>query len=108
MTSHDARAHAAACRIPGDHPALSGHFPGNPVVPGVLLLDRVIDAAEAWLGRRLRVRGLRHAKFLAPLAPGDDVRIELALAGDALEFSIRRDAATVAKGSIVLAGTSGP
>jgi 3-hydroxymyristoyl/3-hydroxydecanoyl-(acyl carrier protein) dehydratase len=68
----------------------------------VLLLDRVIDVAESWLGCRLHVRGLRQAKFLAPLEPGDAARIELALAGDLLDFSIRRGAATVAKGCLAL------
>ena len=30
-----------------DHPALSGHFPGVPVVPGVLVLDEVIETMRA-------------------------------------------------------------
>ena len=37
--------------IAKDHPALAGHFPGNPIVPGVLILDEVMRAAEQWRGR---------------------------------------------------------
>jgi 3-hydroxymyristoyl/3-hydroxydecanoyl-(acyl carrier protein) dehydratase len=33
--------------IPSDHPSLPGHFPGRPVVPGVVLLDRVVAAIES-------------------------------------------------------------
>jgi len=106
MTSPDSSRHTAACRIPADHPALPGHFPGDPVVPGVLLLDRVIEAAEGWLGAPLRVRGVRQAKFVAPLRPGEEARIVLALTATSLEFTIERGAATLAKGSLAIDGTT--
>ena len=34
-------------RFDADHPVFPGHFPGNPIVPGVLLLARVLDAIDA-------------------------------------------------------------
>jgi 3-hydroxyacyl-[acyl-carrier-protein] dehydratase len=58
--------------IAPDHPALPGHFPGQPVVPGVVLLDRLIEAAEAALARPVLVTGLPQVKFLAPLLPGEE------------------------------------
>ena len=36
--------------IPADHPALPGHFPGQPIVPGVVVLDRVVEVIEAGHG----------------------------------------------------------
>ncbi len=73
--------------LPTDHPALAGHFPGQPIYPGVVLLDAAIGAIEAHFGAS--VRGLPVAKFLAPVRPGmalmlhaergtADVRFELA------------------------------
>lgn len=63
--------------ISPDHPSLPGHFPGNPVVPGVVLLGEVVRLAAELLGD-LRVMGLPDAKFLSPLGPGEccQVRFE--------------------------------
>lgn len=96
------RDHRSEFRIAPEHPALPGHFPGRPVVPGVLLLDGVIEAATRWLGIPIRVRRLRQAKFIAPLLPGEVARIELELAGDLLDFAIERDGTTVAKGCLLI------
>lgn len=92
--------HAATLRVPAKHPALTGHFPGNPIVPGVVILDEVIRAAEAWLGDGFHVHGLSHAKFLAPLKPDETARIELNLRESLLEFAIYRGAATIARGAM--------
>ena len=43
-----------------DHPALPGHFPGQPVVPGVVLLDRVLEAVEREAGEE-RVKDIATA-----------------------------------------------
>jgi len=100
----DARTrHSATLRVPAMHPALAGHFPGNPIVPGVVILDAVICAAEAWLGGGFHVHRLSHAKFLAPLKPDEAARIDLVLRGPLLEFAVYREAATIAKG--VFGGT---
>jgi 3-hydroxymyristoyl/3-hydroxydecanoyl-(acyl carrier protein) dehydratase len=62
--------------MPAAHPCLPGHFPGRPLVPGVVLLDAVFRAvAEAGHGP---VQRLRHAKFLSPVGPGQSVEILLA------------------------------
>lgn len=62
----------ARLSVSADHPSLPGHFPGQPVVPGVLLLERLIEAAQASIGSPLRVLGMPQAKFLAPLLPGEE------------------------------------
>lgn len=62
--------------IGDDHPALPGHFPGRPIVPGVVILDRVLDAIEAAHGPLGALR-LPQVKFLRPLLPGQAARIEI-------------------------------
>ena len=90
-------------RIPPDHPALPGHFPGAPVVPGVVILDHVIAAAERAAGHALAVRALAQAKFLAPLLPDQDATIELDREGTALRFRVVRGGALLAQGAFTLA-----
>lgn len=81
--------------IAADHPALDGHFPGNPVVPGVLLLSEVIRIA-AGSGR---ITGIKHAKFHAPLRPGQAYAISLSDESPAsIKFVIRRGQTTIASG----------
>jgi len=59
-----------------DHPALAGHFPGDPLVPGVLILDAVVQAAEKWRGR-LRLKSVVSVKFTSTLKPGSVFSINL-------------------------------
>lgn len=65
-------------QISGSHPALPGHFPGNPVVPGVLILDAVVEMLAQHAGGPVRVTGFPAIKFLAPLAPEREFEIVLA------------------------------
>jgi 3-hydroxyacyl-[acyl-carrier-protein] dehydratase len=101
VTADEQTRHSATLRVPADHPALTGHFPGNPVVPGVVILDAVISAAESWLGASFDVASISHAKFLAPLKPDEAARIRLVLRASSLEFVVDRDEATIAKGTLI-------
>jgi 3-hydroxyacyl-[acyl-carrier-protein] dehydratase len=100
--------HSADLCIPAEHPALPGHFPGNPVVPGVVLLDAVMDAAESFLGSHVGLRGVPHAKFPASLRPGEAARIDFLVDGETLKFEVSRGTAVVASGRFQLARKSAP
>jgi 3-hydroxyacyl-[acyl-carrier-protein] dehydratase len=56
--------------IPEAHPCYAGHFPGQPILPGVLLLERVMAFAQSQLGSQLKNFSLVNVKFLAPVLPG--------------------------------------
>jgi 3-hydroxymyristoyl/3-hydroxydecanoyl-(acyl carrier protein) dehydratase len=57
--------------IAKNHPAFAGHFPGMPVVPGVVLLDEALHAIGEQLGIELSACEIRSLKFLSPLVPGE-------------------------------------
>ena len=86
--------------IPADHPSLPGHFPGRPLVPGVVVLERVVEAIESTHGA-LRPLRLPQVKFLQPLLPGEAARIELDGTAPRWRFRVLRDATLIASGEIV-------
>ena len=102
MTLQDESRYTAAFTIPREHPALPGHFPGRPVVPGVLILDEVRRVTERWLGRETAIRRLPQGKFVAPMLPGETATIELSRTGSTLSFSVTRDQVILAKGTFEL------
>ncbi|WP_423758444.1 AMP-binding protein [Burkholderia sp. NLJ2] len=90
---------ALAFTIPADHPALPGHFPDHPVVPGVVLLDHAIHAIGAALNRPLHAWRLGSAKFLSPVAPGEPLDLAFdAAASGAIRFTLRAGSRDVATG----------
>jgi 3-hydroxymyristoyl/3-hydroxydecanoyl-(acyl carrier protein) dehydratase len=91
---------AETVRIASSHPALPGHFPGNPIVPGVVLLDRVAAALERTGTRLVRIGVV---KFLAPLRPGEDAVLAIARDGRRVSFRIDRDATPILRGEGELA-----
>ena len=62
-----------------------GHFPGRPVMPGVLLIEGMAQAGGLLLlhdlpqrdGKLLLFAGIEEAKFRRPVVPGDQVRYEV-------------------------------
>jgi 3-hydroxyacyl-[acyl-carrier-protein] dehydratase len=59
-----------------DHPSAEGHFPGNPIIPGAVLLSVMVDAIEHALGLSLSPCTLKAAKFYSPVRPGESVVVE--------------------------------
>lgn len=94
--------------IPADHPAYVGHFPGQPILPGVVLLDAALHALATQQGGAAGGSvQINAAKFLSPVRPGEALTLHAAasLAGG-VRFEIRcADAQggerSVASGSVV-------
>ena len=93
---------AAMLTISPAHPALAGHFPGMPVVPGVVLLDEALHAIGAALGADLAACRIASVKFLSPVLPGQalDVLHEGGGDGGAIRFTLMHGERKVASGVI--------
>jgi len=59
----------------GNSPWFSGHFPGEPILPGVALLGMVFDAIKQACGKNLKISGIKRVKFKQIIKPGDKIQI---------------------------------
>lgn len=90
--------------VPADHPCLAGHFPGHPVVPGVLILSYVWEEIGHKAGRTLVCAGWPSVKFLAPLEPAEPFTVAVEFgSGDTAKFVCKTAQRTIAQGSARLA-----
>ncbi len=94
--------------IAASHPSLPGHFPGHPIVPGVVILDAVLLALRDWRPGS-RVAKLSNVKFVSPLLPGEAFAVELEQqdAARPLRFTCRVGERRLAQGQIMLQATGG-
>ena len=71
-------------RVPVDAASevLVGHYPGFPIMPGVLVLDCLRQALDSVFGSGLRPAVVERIRFLSPLLPGDELGLTIAVAGD--------------------------
>jgi 3-hydroxyacyl-[acyl-carrier-protein] dehydratase len=66
---------AVSWTVPADHPAFAGHFPGTPILPGAMLLDKVLQIVAADANIALDSCEFRAVKFLHPVRPGEELEI---------------------------------
>ena len=92
-------------RIAHDHPSLPGHFPGRPVVPGVVLLDAAFALILAQRPR-CRVVGMPSVRFTRPVQPGQEVLVSCNAGGDRVAFACTVEGRPVLHGSVTLGGLS--
>ncbi len=88
VVEHDPlRGLVAVKAVTGSEDFFEGHFPGAPVMPGVLIMECLAQAAGVWLldqaddprGLEVVVVGIDEAKFRRPVVPGDQLRLEVSL-----------------------------
>ncbi|MFP5408395.1 MAG: hypothetical protein ACLGGY_03850 [Gammaproteobacteria bacterium] len=93
--------------IAADHPAYAGHFPGQPILPGVVLLDAALHALATQRGLAWDAVQLNAAKFLSPVRPGEALTLHASASpAGGIRFEIRCSDAqgserSVASGNVV-------
>ena len=91
--------------IRANHPTLPGHFPGAPLVPGVVILDEVLAALIEWR-QDSQLTGIRMVKFLAPLQPEQAFTISLSVRNEhaaEIDFWCRAEDRVIAEGQLEVA-----
>lgn len=88
--------------IAPEHPAFAGHFPGMPILPGVVLLDAAVHAVSQALGSSVSCQ-ISSAKFLSPVGPGETLALSWATsASGSVRFDISCDSRKIATGTLIL------
>ncbi|HZZ92063.1 MAG TPA: hypothetical protein VFE23_05835 [Usitatibacter sp.] len=85
--------------VPPDHPSFEGHFPGEPVLPGVVLLAEALASIEAATGVGASGWTLESGKFHGAVTPGSTVEIRHEPHGNGgRRFEVREAGRLVASG----------
>ncbi|NBS16176.1 MAG: hypothetical protein EBT06_03660 [Gammaproteobacteria bacterium] len=83
--------------ISADHPSLEGHFQGNPIVPGVTLLQEIkVRIEDEWPD--LRITGIMRAKFIEVLKPNQTVHLVVSETNLGLKFTCHHQDTQIATG----------
>jgi 3-hydroxyacyl-[acyl-carrier-protein] dehydratase len=75
---------SAETRLPPESPWFSGHFPGNPILPGVAVLAMVAEMvryAEEKKKGKVRISGVKRVRFKQPVKPNELLFIEVSCDG---------------------------
>ena len=69
-----------------NEPFFAGHFPGNPIMPGVLIIEAMAQVGgvlafhsspKEWAGSLVYFMGIDKVRFRKPVVPGDQLRLKL-------------------------------
>ena len=77
--AEDSGENACTFSVPGTFSGYRGHFPGNPILPGIVQLSFIRRLAERRLGLPLRLEGVRRIKYLRTITPDLPVTLKLEL-----------------------------
>jgi 3-hydroxyacyl-[acyl-carrier-protein] dehydratase len=98
----------------GEEPFFQGHFPGNPIVPGVLLAEAMAQTAGIAIGgpgKTFLLTAIRGMKFLRPIRPGEEIHFRAKRVGEAgglvqCAVEARVGGELVAEGQLILAAVA--
>ena len=88
--------------VPTGHLVFEGHFPQQPIVPGVLLVSLLLDALAERFGAPLVIDGIPQIKFITPVGPDVVLDAALVVRTDAIWFELAHLGTPVARGTLNL------
>ena len=96
----------ALFRLEPGSPALSGHFPGHPILPGIAHLALALQGAREIEGFGVELLSLHGVRFRHPVGPEDTVELIVVRGSGpgALRFEIRRGEMVASNGALVVGG----
>ena len=111
VSAHVPGESAEAVKVfPAQTPFFAGHFPGAPLVPGVILVEALAQTAglaAGQQGKNFRLAAIKTMKFPGPVGPDEEVQLQarkIATVGNLWQFDVRATAGerVVAEGVVVL------
>ncbi|WPU98772.1 hypothetical protein SNE26_22415 [Mucilaginibacter sp. cycad4] len=84
------------------HDIFKGHFPGQPIVPGVCMMQMVKEVLENQLGKNLQLVKADNIKFLSFMDPGQHRQVELDIKINIADELIKADAQLLNEGIVFL------
>ena len=85
------------------HPSLAGHFPDNPIVPGVVILGEVLEHMGKSLGQSFIISKIPSVKFHSPLRPNEQLLLTFdILPNQLINFSCQVGSRRIASGQIII------
>lgn len=82
------------------HPALADHFPGTPIVPGAIILEKVVLALKDEIGKEIIINKISRAKFISPLSLGKPATIAFKITNNIARFTCSTDCGDIAIGQL--------
>jgi 3-hydroxymyristoyl/3-hydroxydecanoyl-(acyl carrier protein) dehydratase len=106
----EARVLSMKIRVPANSPWFCGHFPGEPILPGIAQLGMVFDAISRSNDRKLTLRSVSRVRFKQAIRPDDRLKITAAPKRDDVDsytFRIMHEEEVVCSGVMTFQGVQG-
>jgi 3-hydroxyacyl-[acyl-carrier-protein] dehydratase len=81
--------HSILLKMNENHPVYQGHFPGNPITPGVLTLRMIRECVSRDIHRPLHYSAIKTCRYVALIRPGDSLRLHRQITNNGDSLSIK-------------------
>lgn len=104
--SADEARHDFTIRLDANHFIYQAHFPGEPITPGVCILQMAVELMEVAVSRSLEVKCVKNVKFLRIISPKEVTEVSYTLQKLTVEDNTIKSQITVSVGDVVYAKLS--